>query len=297
MRSPKRQLRTYEASAEACEGKPAEVRLTSRSPGQVRATESLPSRSPTSRSPGLLRRAACSAKIVPAMASSFRNSSRASNRKMFEEEVRRNDLLRFRPSVLRRVRTIQLAKKHFSVHMLLLLEERTEHVAAPALQVIVTAVTFASTVLLVLLARWSQSSAQHTTLLFADLCCSAVLLVEWLARCCLHFMLRISHNVVDEQNRADLALGAHLPWLIFDGISSLSYSGTAAVALTMDGEDSSLAKSRALAVMSSLRLFRLLSLARYSMSLDLLTSVMWLSARALLGPMSMAASRIKALPS
>lgn len=223
------------------------------------------------RTPSSCRRNSGTSSKSPA---SFRGLRRSKWGSSAVEDFRKSDLLNFRASVRRRVRTQELARTSFSVRMLLLLEERTDHWAAGRVQIAVTVLVFASVVLLAL----HSVGARNAGWSYADLSCAVTLLVEWLARCCLHVAMQCTAG----GELGALASRSHLPWLIVDGLASISHSGTAAVAAFWPAGDG---KVTAVSVLAGLRLFRLLSIVRYSATLDLLAAVMSQAANALKGPM------------
>ena len=190
--------------------------------------------------------------------------------------MKRKDLENFRPSVRRRVRTQELARTSLSVRMLLLLEEREDHWAAGGVRLVVTVVVFASIVLLGL--RSAEPSDDGINR--ADLGCAAFLLAEWLIRFVLHLKMRCSAMGGDTE-LGELAAHSHAPWLFIDGVASLSHSATA-VATLWFGRGTSVT---GFSVLEALRLLRLLSLVRYSATLDLIAAVMKQALHALKGPM------------
>ena len=194
------------------------------------------------------------------------------------EDIKRKDLLNFRPAVRRRVRTQELARTSLSVRMLLLLEEREDHWAAGGVQLVVTVVVFASIILLGL-----QSAEPSDDIINrADLGCAAFLLAEWLIRCWLHVSMRCTACSGGDEELGLLAARSHFPWLVVDGLASLSHSATAVAALWFWGGG---AKVTGFSMLAGFRLLRLLSLVRYSATLDLIAAVMKQSCYALKGPM------------
>ena len=193
------------------------------------------------------------------------------------EDIKRKDLLNFRPAVRRRVRTQELARTSLSVRMLLLLEEREDHWAAGGVQLVVTGVVFASIILLGLQSAEPSDEGINR----ADLGCAAFLLAEWLIRCWLHVAMRCTACSGGDAELGVLAARSHAPWLVVDGVASLSHSATAVAALWFWGG----AKVTGFSMLAGFRLLRLLSLVRYSATLDLLAAVMKQSCYALKGPM------------
>ena len=193
------------------------------------------------------------------------------------EDIKRKDLLNFRPAVRRRVRTQELARTSLSVRMLLLLEEREDHWAAGGVHFLVTVVVFASVILLGLQSAVPSDDSINR----ADLGCAAFLLAEWLIRCWLHVSMRCTACSGGDEELGLLAARSHAPWLVVDGLASLSHSATAVAALWFWGG----AKVTGFSVLAGFRLLRLLSLVRYSATLDLLAAVMKQSCYALKGPM------------
>ena len=193
------------------------------------------------------------------------------------EDIKRKDLLNFRPAVRRRVRTQELARTSLSVRMLLLLEEREDHWAAGGVQLVVTVVVFTSIILLGLQSAEPSDEGINR----ADLGCAAFLLAEWLIRCWLHVAMRCTACSGGDAELGVLAARSHAPWLVVDGVASLSHSATAVAALWFWGG----AKVTGFSMLAGFRLLRLLSLVRYSATLDLLAAVMKQSCYALKGPM------------
>lgn len=109
-------------------------------------------------------------------------------------DPKQEDLKRFHPHVVRRVRALQLAKKDARIRLLLLMEEAGSSCAASAMQALVAALVLASTVLLVLVATVGWGSPDHPALALADLAVSVALLVELLARCALRVGLRCARD-------------------------------------------------------------------------------------------------------
>ena len=217
------------------------------------------------------------ARLAPStLRRSIQGSSKGSSSGDTAEDMKRKDLENFRPSVRRRVRTQELARTSLSVRMLLLLEEREDHWAAGGVRLAVTVVVFTSIVLLGL--RSAEPSDDGINR--ADLGCAAFLLAEWLIRFVLHLKMRCSAMGGDTE-LGELAAHSHAPWLFIDGVASLSHSATA-VATLWFGRGTSVT---GFSVLEALRLLRLLSLVRYSATLDLIAAVMKQALHALKGPM------------
>ena len=193
------------------------------------------------------------------------------------EDIRRKDLENFRPAVRRRVRTQELARTRLSVRMLLLLEEREDHWAAGGVQLVVTAVVYAS---IILLGLQSAEPSDAMAINRADLGCAAFLLAEWLIRCWLHVAMRCTSCRGADVELGVLAARSHAPWLVVDGVASLSHSATAVAAMWFGGGG----KVTVFSMLAGFRLLRLLSLVRYSATLDLIAAVMKQSLYALKGP-------------
>ena len=207
---------------------------------------------------------------------SIQGSSKGGSSGDTAEDMKRKDLENFRPSVRRRVRTQELARTSLSVRILLLMEEREDHWAAGGVRLVDTAVVFASTILLGLRSAEPSDDGINRT----DLGCAAFLLAEWLIRFVLHITMRCSAMGGDAE-LGELAAHSHAPWLFIDGVASLSHSATAVAALWF-GHGTNVT---GFSVLEAFRLLRLLSLVRYSPTLDLIAAVMKQSLYALKGPM------------
>ena len=189
-------------------------------------------------------------------------------------DVASEDLKRFHPSVVLRVRGLQLAKTDLRVRLLLLFEDWSSP-RALALRAVLALLVVASVVLLVLVATVGWSSPDHDVLSRVDLAVGVALFIEWITRVCVAIALRCSRDATIR------SLAPHPAWFIVDGVASSAHVITAALTIYGAGQGYN---ERAVDMVSCLRILRLISLARNSSMSELVFAVLYQSSQALTGP-------------